>query len=549
MQPQNPVTGLMDTGHHPSSTRRCGAGRRSIFNLLAAACIILPTAAAYAAPATAPQSQSAAGITETPGDMTDVFAMTRHFFLRGYESNRHGALVLGSLRATRDPALAPYFLSVSRAKDPMLQLTGTLDANYVSKNAALLHIRHFFAIPLPSLLTPSLALLIQYGHITNSQLETVLKIGPQPSQRLLAAAALVTRKQFPPAVPELLKLLASVDPSVRYYAAMTLLETPDSAAIAQGLKVLHRLAVSHSPDLQHIKRALLARAAVKHIRPAEPWLAAIAADAKATSGTRRRATAAMLYMKMPGAGKQLEKLIADAHSTIGRIELGLLAIQYGRRISPASLRILLKTRSPLQRDIARVGLLAAYHKNPLPEILHLVHQGQPLFLNWVYAYCRRSTAPHRLRLLASLVRYATVVDGQHDVDYLRAAAAAKRLANTDTPAARKLLAGFLQSVNPGVVEAALAGMMESRHTGFGSLVAPDWPQLRKNHDHQIRQFADVVMARSGMSIAMPELRNIVLYNDRRTGGFRAVAGWYYVKLAGKSAALLHAVSAAKKPGT
>ncbi len=494
-------------------------------------------------PALAAGTISAAEAPESAANTAQVLAATARFFRRGFDSNRHGALVLGSLRSTHDAALTPYFLQISRAKDPMLQLTGILDANYVSGNPKVLNMRHFFSIPLPTLLTASLAMLIQYGNITTRQLQTILKIAPQPSQRLLAAAALVTRKLDNLALPELTSLLASADPSVRYYAAMTILETDDAGAVTKAMAVLGRLAATHSPDLQHIKRALLARAAVKDIKAAIPWVSRIAEDKKATGGTRRGAVTALLYMHAPGAGRRLEHLIAESHNTIDRIELGLLAIEYGQQVSPASIRKLLKTHSPLQRDIARAGLLAAYHKDPLPEILHLVHQGQPLFLNWVYGYCRNPANPHRLRLLTALVHYATVVDSQRDVDYLRAEAAAKRIANMDSPAARRLLAGFLQSVNHGVVEAALGGMMQSRKMNFGPLVAPIWPQLRKSHDHQIRQYAAIVLSRAGLKMAMPELRNIVLYNDRRTDGFRAVAGWYYLKLAGQTRRLLHEVAA------
>lgn len=502
-----------------------------------------PAANPAAAPAMATGTAPAAQVPESAENTAHVLTATTRFFLRGFNSNRHGALVLGSLRSTHDAALTPYFLQVSRAKDPMLQLTGILDANYVSGNPKILHMRHFFSIPLPSLLTASLAMLIQYGNITTAQLQTILKIAPQPAQRLLAAAALVTRKLGRQAIPELITLLASADPSVRYYAAMTILETNDAAAKAKAIAVLARLAATHSPDLQHIKRALLARAAVKDIKAAIPWLSHIASDKKATSGTQRRAVTALLYMHAPGAGLRLEHLIAAAQGTIDRLELGLLAIEYGSQVTPASLRGLLKTHSPLQRDIARAALMAAYHKDPLPGILHLVHQGQPLFLNWVYGYCRNPANHHRLRLLTALVHYATVVDSQRDVDYLRAEAAAKRIANMDTPAARRLLTGFLLSVNRGVVEAALGGMMQSRQNDFGPLIAPVWPELQKNHDHQIRQYAAIVLARAGLKTAMPELRNIVLYNDRRTDGFRAVAGWYYLKLAGKSEDLLHNVAA------
>ncbi len=472
-----------------------------------------------------------------------VLLKTAALFRLGFEPTIKGALVLGSLRSTRDPALAAYFLRVSRSGSPELQLTGMMDANYVSGNPKFIHVNQLLSNPLPNLISPSLALLIEFGHIRDAQLEKIVHTAPQPAQRLMAAAQLVNRGESTKVDEVIGELLASENPAVRYYAAMSLMQSPNPKTRLRGMTVLTALAASHSPRLRDIKRSLLERVAAQKIIPALPWVRRIALDRKASATTRRRAVETLLLLGDPSGPALLARRIAHARGTMDRIELGFLAMRFGRRLNPPEVAPLAATDSPLLRGIARAALAAVKGRAFLSRVLQLVRQGQPIFLNWLLNYSAQPKARHRRQLLAALVRYATIVNSQRGMDYLRAVAAATLIANADTPADRRTLEGFLKSVNPGVTEAALAGMLRSKKDDFAPLVAPLLPQLYKNRDHRIGQFAAMVLGRQGDRAAMPELRRIVLHDNRRSAGFRAVAGWYYVKMAGAEKQLLDSLHA------
>ena len=473
----------------------------------------------------------------TPVVTDRVIVQAQKFFNAAFTFNGNGAQVLLNLRATRDPALAPFFLKLSASQDPQLQLLGLVDANYVTHNPKLLHLRKLLGNVDTRLITPALAEAMQNGKLSTAQLQYLLNKAPQPAQRMMAAAVLV--KSHPKMVlPILDETLASSRPSVRYYAALTLLQTKDPAQISKGLAVLAVLADHHSPRLRRIKRLLLLRAASEKIHTAVPWLLLIAKNPRSQSGTRLSAIRALLAMHDPAGGPLLANAIRQATSIVDRIELGLTAIEYARQIKAADVAPLQKTHSPLLLAISKTAIIAASGQNPTPELLHLIDQGQPILLNWVISYCSAPTTTHKRPLLAALVQLSTIVDGDRTQDYARGVLAAQQLAQADSAADRHLLAQFLTSSERGIEEAALAGMLRSTRHNFAPLILPVLPSLKKNRDRRIGQYAAIILGREGASQAVPLLTRICLRSVDRSDGFRAVAGWYYAKLTHQTAALL-----------
>ncbi len=469
-----------------------------------------------------------------------VILQTQKFFNQAFTFNVNGAQVLLNLRSTRDPALAPFFLKLSASKDPQLQLLGLVDANYVTHNPKLLHLEKLLANVDTRLITPSLAQAMQNGKLSTAQLRHLLTKAPQPAQRMMAAAVLV--KKHPKLVlPILDQTLASSRPSVRYYAAMTLLQTHNPAQIRKGLAVLAELVDHHSPRLRRIKRLLLLRAASEKIHPAISWLQRIAKNSHSQFGTRLSAIRALLAMKDPTGGPLFGDAVREAKGVVDRIEAGLTAIQYGHLIKVADIAPLQKTDSPLLQKISKIAIIAASGKDPTPDLLRLINQGQPIFLNWVISYCSEPTTPHKISLLAALVKLSTIVDGDRTQDYARAVLAAQQLAQADSPADRHVLAGFVKSPQRGIVEAVLVGMLRSRQHNFSPLILPVFKSLLKKRDRRIGQYAAIILGREGARQAAPFLARVCLRSVDRSDGFRAVAGWYYAKLTGQTAALLDAL--------
>ncbi|MGC8625433.1 MAG: hypothetical protein ACP5VQ_09235 [Phycisphaerae bacterium] len=506
-----------------------------------------PVPAAAAAPAhQAPLTTSAVTANSSRGP---VFQETLKLFHFGLSPGMIGSIVLGSLKSTADPELTPYFLMVSRVKSPELRLIGLLDANAVSKDSKLIDIPEFLAIPIPRLIGPSLAVLIQSGSISSAQLTEVMNTAIEPSEKLMAASELVNRGQASAAVKVLDELTESPTDSVRYYAALTLLQYHSVAQNRLGLKLLMQLASRRALRLVDLKDALLARAAAQEIEAAATWAVKIAKDPHNPWSLRRRAVQTLLVLGDSSAPSLLAGMIRSAKGTIDKIELGLLAIQYPHGLSAAAVRLLQQPDSPLLTGIAKTAAVAVAGKDPLSGILALIQQGQPIFLNWALAYAEPLRTTHRLTILQALIGYATDAGNGDDTDFHRAMAAATLLANANGSRERKILAADLNSPNAGIVEATLAGMIESHHANFAPLIMPYWKQLLARDHRKIREFAAMELAREGHKVELPILRNIVLYELRRSDGFRAAAGWYYVKITGRGPALLAAVqnSAATRP--
>jgi hypothetical protein len=475
-----------------------------------------------------------------------VFNETLKLFRLALSPSMRGSEVMGSLKSTHDPALTPFFIQISHSKSPELRLIGLIDANAVSKNSALVSIPKLLAIPIPRLIGPSLAVIIQSGKISTPQLVQVMNTAVEPSEKLMAASELVNRGKATLAVKVLEALTSSQTDSTRYYAALSLVQCGQADQTVRGLQLLMQLAARRARRLTELKDALLARVAGQKIAAAAPWAQKIAGDKANSWSLRRRAVQSLLVLGAPTGPALLAQMLRSAHGTIDKIELGLLAIEYPQGLVPADLANLKQTDSPLLTGIDRTAQLAVSGKNPLPGILALIQQGQPILLNWALAYAEFSSTPHRLTLLKALIGYATASGGGDNTDFRRAVAAATVLANGNTPAERKLLAADMDSANAGIVEAALAGMIQSRHANFANLIAPYWPEMLKRDHRKIREFAAMELAREGKKMELPVLRNIVLYGLRRSDGFRAAAGWYDLKITGRGEALLAAVAEGKK---
>ncbi len=517
-----------------------GGGRITAAPAGATAVVPANTKPLAAVPASAASAPAAAmSISRGP-----VFNETLKLFRLALTPSMRGSVVMGSLKSTDDPALAPFFMQISRSKSSELRLIGLLDANAVSQNSALLDIPKLLAIPIPRLIGPSLAVIIQSGKISTPQLVEVMNTAIEPSEKLMAASELVNRGKSALAIKVLDELTSSETDATRYYAALSLLQCGQADQTARGLKLLMELAARRARRLTDLKDALLSRVAGQKISAAGPWAEKIAGDKANSWSVRRRAVQSLLVLGSPAGPALLAQMLKSAHGTIDKIELGLLAIQYPKGLSVADLTNLKQTDSPLLTGIQKTALQAVSGRDPLPGILALIQDGQPILLNWALAYAEFKTTPHRLTILKALIGYATASGGGDDTDFRRAVAAATELANANGPMERKILGAYMDSPNAGIVEAALAGMIQSHHSDFADLIEPQWKHILQRDHRKIMEFAAMELAREGKKAELPVLRNIVLYGLRRSDGFRAAAGWYYVKITGRSAALLAAVAQA-----
>ena len=452
--------------------------------------------------------------------------------------------IIADLRGTDDASLKSYFLRIAESRNPDLKIAGLAAANYVSRDPQVINIPDFLEIHAPRALSLAIAVIVRNGFLTDQQLVQIVKSAPQPSQRLMAASELVNRGKGDKIADVLLTLTESSRASVRYFAALKLIEADISAVdTRKAISILNELV--HRPELRldSLKEALIERVGSEKLRICEPWVKAMARSTDSTFSVKLQAALVLLALHNYAGISAWRHLTATEKSTIDRIELGLIAIQYAPQFKAADIALLGETKSPLLRGIIETASLASEHRSFLAPINKLIEQGQPLFLNWCLDYARMPHCPYRSTLLRSLIEYSTITDGETGQDYRRAVAAAMMLVELKHHGDMGVIKRSLAAFNPGVVAAVLAAMLSPKSRNFGAVIAPHWNNYMHRQHHRVRLLAALAMGKFNDPISLPELRHVVLYDLRVSDGLRAQAGWYYARMTDSTKQVLDAISA------
>ncbi len=471
-----------------------------------------------------------------------VLAKLESIMERAITGRRGTSTIIADLRGTDDIRLKSYFLRIAENRNPDLKIAGLAAANYVGRDPKIIDISRFLQIHAPQALSLAIAVIVRNGFLTNRQLEQIVKSAPQPSQRLMAASELVNRGHGKTIANVLLTLTESSRASVRYFAALKLIDANVSATDThKAISILNELV--HRPELRlnSLKEALIERVGSEKLRVCEPWVKAMGQSVDSTFSVKLQAALVLLALHNYSGLKVWRALATADNSTINRIELGLIAIQYAPQFESADISLLGDTKSPLLRGIIDAASLASEHRSFLAPIKKLLEQGQPLFLNWCLDYAEMPNCPYRSTLLRSLIGYSTITDGQTGQDYRRAVAAAIDLVNLKHSDDLTIIKRSLNAFNPGVVAAVLAAMLSPKSQNFKVLIAPHWNNYMHRHHHRVRLLAALVMGKFNDPIALPELRHVILYDPRVSDGLRAQAGWYYARMTGSTKQVLKAI--------
>ncbi len=494
-----------------------------------------------APPATGPAVKNAQSLpTADPAVLTKLESIME----RALTGRQGTSTIIADLRGTDDARLEPYFLQIARSENPVLKITGLTAANYVSRNPRVINITNFMQIHAPKILTLAIAVIVRNGFLSYEQLVDLAQSAPQPSQRLMAASEAVNRHQGDKVAKILLTLTESSRASVRYFAALKLIDANVSATDThKAISILNELV--HRPELRlnSLKKALIERVGSEKLRVCEPWVEAMSQSADSRFSVKLQAALVLLNLHNYYGVTSWRELVTTHPSTIRKIELGLIAIQYAPQFKPSDIALLGSTQSPLLRGIIDAASLASEHRSFLAPIRKLIEQGQPLFLNWCLDYAGMPNCPYRSTLLRSLIEYSTIADGQTGQDYRRAVAAAIMLVNLKHAGDLTIIKRSLNAFNPGVVAAVLAAMLSPHSKDFANLIAPHWGTYMHRHHRRVRLMAALVMGKFNQPIALTELRHVVLYDPRISDGLRAQAGWYYARMTGTTQQVLKAILA------
>jgi hypothetical protein len=464
-------------------------------------------------------------------------------------STRETSQIISALRSARDKDLIPLFAALRKTTPIENQVYGMVACAILSKDNAQVDVDLLLNAHDPTLVGSALATLIDANVISNEQLQKVVDAATDPAHKAMAAGELNHRGALKDR--SILSTLLNADKDVvRYYAAVSLLESTstagqnaNSAEAAAALAALHQMSDAHDLRQAPVQALMIVRAQKQNITAAAPWIADVARDDKNDEGLRYTALSALLQLKNPAAPEILTKLLQSDRDQYQQIKLGLISLEFADRLSPAALDPLVKSKTTLARQIGALAQQAAGNRSTdlTAGILKLIQDGQPVVLDWALIYSDRADADRRLAIRSAIINAATIVDENRGRDYERAAIAAQKTVE-DSDEGRRLVASLLASENKAVVEACLAGIYRSEVKDQSAFVLPLFDRYTKApHAETIANYGALILAREGHNQALAWLPNMVIGSTVQNPGFRALAGWYYAKLKGESAAFIKSV--------
>ncbi|MBT3279603.1 MAG: hypothetical protein HN370_09565 [Phycisphaerales bacterium] len=250
--------------------------------------------------------------------------------------------------------------------------------------------------------------------------------------QLLAARALVRRKQVPAATKPLVALTRSRDLDTELFARMTLLATGDTTQFAPLQK-----AMNNPRCPRDTRQLLLAQIRQESVTGALKLLDRFTA---VTWSLETRALAWMAIAKVdPAATTSLARGIAGCDNPV--LQMNILRLLATRSDATKSLEVIAK-RTDFLATVARYELArpSGKHVAALSADV-LIKQGHPVVLDYLFARIGEEVAASPKRgecyvpLLAKFIRATTIHPTRMTVEHVRAARAAELLGRVGTPAA------------------------------------------------------------------------------------------------------------------
>jgi len=481
--------------------------------------------------------------TARAGEAELTLDSTAGLLTQGLGSNRDASIIRSALRSSNDPDLAPIFAKLAASKSDT-QVFAMVSLALLTKDPAKLDLDKLLHASDENLIGSALASLVDDKVISNDQLTTIMKSAPDNVQRVMAASELLNRNALPDTTP-LKEFLADSKDVVRYYSAVSLLQSKAPADQTAGLAALKDLTEKHDLRGLPVQGLMLMRCQKEKITTAAPWIESLAKDSQIDAGLRFTAVSTLLALKESSGPALLSDLIAESKEIGQQVKLGLIAIQYGKQLKPAQIEHLQASKSELVRSIALIGRSAAEGADVTPEVVKMLQLGHPIILNWSLGYSDGLSPENKLTIRRALIEQSTIVDEQRSTDFERAAVAAERIANDNTAAGRQLLATCLKSDNHAIVESVLVGLLRSNLRDTAELILPVWEGLAKKVTTQgSANYAALLLAREGRTEPLHVLAGMVQGGTVQNIGFRALAGWYYAKITHQTTPLLQRVLAA-----
>ncbi|MCL2646799.1 MAG: HEAT repeat domain-containing protein [Phycisphaerales bacterium] len=451
--------------------------------------------------------------------------------------------VITALRMANDKDLLPVFQKLRHSNAKENRIYGMISEAVITKDPQKIDLPLLFSVDDMALVGSGVATLIDAEIPTVEQLEKIVADAPREVHKAMAVGELSRRKALTDR-SMLARMLKSSDDVVRYYTAVTILETKDSPDAAEALSLLRTMNDKHDLRQAAVQATMIVRVQKQKIMAAGPWIVQMATDEKNDEGLRYTAVSALLTLRHPDGPRILADMIQKQTEVTQQVKLGLIALEgaggsEATGLKASMLEPLTRSQVGLVKELAKLAQQGANGEDITPGLLELIKLGHPIVLDWALANSESGDASRKLEIRKAIIAQATAVDGIRGRDYERAARAAQRILEDNGPEGRKVIADFLKNNNRAIVEAVLAGTYRSGVANEAELVLPIWDALSKSTAETSANYAALILAREGRQEPLAWLSGMVLGGTVQNTGFRALAGWYYAKLIGQNATLLN----------
>lgn len=327
---------------------------------------------------------------------------------------RHNALLLG-LRQLEDPALATLFQGLYDSPYLSMRIHGRLGA------AALSPQRHIDLSTLAEIedqreLVQVLSAAIDDGLINNDAMATLLTwqgldlpLRQAVALRLMAAGGKFDTEPFRESLQVKLNNELPASKLLQYaLAGLLLAEAGDDTGVA----ALDKLVALEGEAAEAVIAQTLDAAMRQGFSSAGKLGLLIAKDPSRDKAVRLLAIQSALRLKAPGAADAWKPMFLNEESTAQRIRLAMIALDAAEQVDPALFETLDKQGEWIGA-IAQAGRAIANKQDDLAAAFKpLVATAQPLSIQWVISYCRRSKSAQGAALL-DLVIYPYFTPQKH----------------------------------------------------------------------------------------------------------------------------------------
>ncbi|MHC4983434.1 MAG: hypothetical protein ACYTF6_09745 [Planctomycetota bacterium] len=463
-----------------------------------------------------------------PAAAAEALEAAKSYLSESLRETARTQATLAVLKTIGDAELAAVFFAACRSEDKSLRLFATTALrDFAGSQVTAALLERLKTDQAMAVRAEALMALIAAKDVTDQQLISALGTLDQAIQ-LVAARELVRRGRARSAAETLSKLVGSKDARTAAAAGLALL----AAGNESERRPLEQL-MTNAETGDHVLAMLLEQIAEDEIKAAS-GLAELAA-----ASSRPRHIRLLAYRALAATSGRAAAIIHDriSNSASMRFRVFLLRILADHARREAHL-------AELAKDAGAIGALARLElarprggsaaRRAAEDIVALAH---PVAVEYLLDRAAADITSRQWEFgfyAPALLKYVRSVPADSEtmrMEYVRAARAAKLLADIGSPEALAGLKAILGERFSSRVRAAAAGLLRTQNRRASKLAMP----LIDSPYKELAADAILALGRFGDPAATEHLGSIVLQRDRYARVVVTLASWYLLKSTGKAA--------------